>query len=183
MIDRLVGQSERPSFAAWSRQRLLVVALAAGFGLLACWRFGWDFTALTTAFYAWILLAFAVIDLKQRLVPDRLLLVALPAVLLLNLLVQHPAILSSLLGGLVGIALFSLIHYARPNGMGRGDVKLAGLIGLMVGFPDVIFALLLGIIAGGFAALFLIYQGQNRQQTMAYAPYLAIGAWIVLFLS
>jgi len=187
VIDRLVGRTEWPScavlcsFAGWSRQRLLALALAAGFGLLAGWRFGWDFTALTTALYAWILLAFAIIDLEQRLVPDRLLLVALPVVLVLNLLVQHPAIFSSLVGGLVGLAIFSLIHTIRPDGMGRGDVKLAGLIGLMVGFPDVVFALLLGMIAGGLAALILIYQGQDRQQTMAYAPFLAIGAGIVMY--
>ena len=103
-------------------------------------------------------------------------------VLVLNLLVQHPTILSSLLGGLAALAIFSLIHLARPGGMGLGDVKLAGLIGLMVGFPNILFALLLGMIAGGLAALILIIQGQNRQQTLAYAPALAVGAWIILYL-
>lgn len=181
MIDRLVGQSTRFSFADWSRQRLLVIALAAGFGFLAVWRYGWDFTALMTTLYAWILLILAIIDHEQRLVPDRMLLIALPIVLLLNLLVRNPTILSSLVGGVAGVTLFAIIHTFRPDGMGWGDVKLAGLIGLMVGFPDVVFALLLGMIAGGIAALLLISQGMSRQQTMAYAPYLAIGGWIVLY--
>ncbi len=181
MIERFVNEKWRLSFADWSRLRFLAVAVAAGLGLLAGWRFGWNLAALTTALYAWTLLVFAVIDIEQRLVPDRLLLPALPVVLALNLLVQQPAIISSLLGGLVGIALFSLIHSIRPDGMGRGDVKLAGLIGLMVGFPGVVFALLLGMIAGGVAALILIYRGQSRGQTMAYAPFLAIGAAIILF--
>ncbi len=185
MIDRFISQSARFSFAVVSRQRLLLIALGAGFGLLAglsFWRFGFGLSALTTTICAWMLLVFAVIDLEKRLVPDRLLLVALPIVLVLNLLVQQPAILSSLLGGLFGLALFGLIHTIRPQGMGLGDVKLAGLIGLMVGFPDVVFALLLGIIAGGIAALFLILQGKDRQQTMAYAPFLAIGGWTALYL-
>ena len=181
-MHRIGGHTARISFAGWDRRRLLALALAVGFGILAIWRFGWDVAALTTTIYAWTLLAFAAIDLEQRLVPDRLLLVALPVVLVLNLLVRHPTILSSLLGGFAGLAIFSLIHLARPDGMGLGDVKLAGLIGLMVGFPSVLFALLLGIIAGGLTALILIVQGQNRQQTMAYAPALAIGAWIILYL-
>lgn len=156
--------------------------LALGFGLLALLRFGWGLVALQTMIFAWLLLLFAVVDLEQRLVPDRLLLAALSVVLVLNLWLQNPTIFSSLTGGVVALAIFALIHLARPAGMGWGDVKLAGLIGLMVGFPNALFALLLGMIAGGVVALFLLLRGEDRKQSLPYAPALAVGAWIMLYL-
>ena len=181
-MHRIMDRTAGFSFAGWDRVRWLASMLALGFGLLVFLRFGWSLAALQTTVYAWLLLAFAVIDLEQRLVPDRLLLATLPIVLVLNLWLQNPAILSSLMGGVVALAIFSLIHLARPAGMGRGDVKLAGLIGLMVGFPNGLFALLLGMIGGGLVALFLLFRGQDRQQSLAYAPALTFGAWIMLYL-
>ena len=63
-----------------------------------------------------------------------------------------------------------------------GDAKLAGLLGLMVGFPGILFALLAGVIAGGLAALILLISGRaKRGQTFAFVPYLVLGAWLTLF--
>ena len=71
---------------------------------------------------------------------------------------------------------------ARPGGMGMGDVKLAGLIGLMTGLDGVILAMTVGILAGGLAALALLASRRfDRKATMAYAPYLALGAWVALY--
>ena len=64
--------------------------------------------------------------------------------------------------------------------MGMGDVKLAGVIGLMVGYPLVLPALLGGIILGGLAAaLLLITKRATRKTAIAYAPYLCVGALAV----
>ena len=66
--------------------------------------------------------------------------------------------------------------------MGMGDVKLAGVIGLATGFNGVIGALLIGILAGGLAAaVILIRKRTARGQTIAYAPYLVLGAWAALY--
>jgi leader peptidase (prepilin peptidase) / N-methyltransferase len=67
--------------------------------------------------------------------------------------------------------------------MGAGDIKLAGVIGLLTGYPLVIPALLLGVGLGGAAALtLLITRRAGRKSSMAYAPYLAVGAIIVLMM-
>jgi prepilin signal peptidase PulO-like enzyme (type II secretory pathway) len=69
----------------------------------------------------------------------------------------------------------------RPGAMGAGDVKLAGLIGIIAGVPNVIVALAIGIIAGGVSALILMASGRvSRTGTLAYAPYLSLGASIAL---
>jgi len=176
----IMGRTTGLSFAGWDHLRWSAAVLALGLSLLVFLRFGWSPAAVQTTLFAWLLLLFAVIDLEQRLVPDRLLLATLPIVLVLDLWVQDPTLLSSLGGGAVALTIFSLIHLARPAGMGRGDVKLAGLIGLMVGFPNVVFALLLGMIAGGLAALFLLLRGEDRKQSLPYVPALALGAWLAL---
>jgi leader peptidase (prepilin peptidase)/N-methyltransferase len=70
---------------------------------------------------------------------------------------------------------------------GAGDVKLAAFIGLAVGFPQVVFALVLGILLGGVAALGVLLQQvlvQRRYSAftaMPYGPFLVVGAWVMLW--
>ncbi len=64
--------------------------------------------------------------------------------------------------------------------MGMGDVKLAAAIGLTVGYPAVLSALFLGIVFGGIAAAIVILQGKGRRATIAYAPWLSLGAVYVM---
>ncbi|MFZ1757018.1 MAG: A24 family peptidase [Caldilineaceae bacterium] len=88
---------------------------------------------------------------------------------------------SAIVGGLVGFGIFLLLYSVRPGALGAGDVKMAGLIGLLVGFPGVIVALLSAITLGGLGAGFLlIFRRVGIRGTMAYAPYLSVGAMIAL---
>jgi leader peptidase (prepilin peptidase)/N-methyltransferase len=71
--------------------------------------------------------------------------------------------------------------------LGFGDVILAGIIGLMVGWPDIIRALFIAILAGGAVSLVMIIVllALRRFQSMniftAYGPYLLIGATVFIF--
>jgi leader peptidase (prepilin peptidase)/N-methyltransferase len=88
---------------------------------------------------------------------------------------------SALLGGLLGFGLFFLLFLLRPGGLGAGDVKLAALIGVLLGFPSVLVALVTAIGLGGVGALVLLLSHRiGLRGTMAYAPYLSIGAMIGL---
>ena len=65
--------------------------------------------------------------------------------------------------------------------MGAGDVKLAGLIGLVVGFPQVLAALLVGVIIGGLVAVFLLVSRlRKRKEPIPFGPFLVVGAMVVL---
>jgi prepilin signal peptidase PulO-like enzyme (type II secretory pathway) len=69
----------------------------------------------------------------------------------------------------------------RRNALGWGDVKLAFLIGMMTGFPQVLQALTLGILLGGLAAgLLLLTRVRRPKEYMPYAPYLAAGSILTL---
>ncbi|MGI8551742.1 MAG: prepilin peptidase, partial [Dehalococcoidia bacterium] len=64
-------------------------------------------------------------------------------------------------------------------GFGLGDVKLAALIGLILGLPGVGTGLLLGVLLGGVGAAFLLLTHRAGLRTaIAYGPYLASGAII-----
>ncbi|HEV3312036.1 MAG TPA: A24 family peptidase [Chloroflexota bacterium] len=83
---------------------------------------------------------------------------------------------SSLLGGVIAMVVFGLIELFGRGAMGRGDTKLATVIGLMRGFPAVWQAMIIGIFAGGLMAVGLLLSGQSRRSAFAYGPALAIGA-------
>ncbi len=95
---------------------------------------------------------------------------------------QRPSLGSAAAGAALGFGVFLLAALARPGGMGMGDVKLAGVIGLITGLGGAALALTVGILAGGVAAAaLLVGRRAGRRATMAYAPYLALGAWIALY--
>lgn len=163
--------------------RYLLVWLAAILlGWLAVIRLGWGWSTLFVALEAWFFLAIAVIDLEHRLVLNRMLLAALPLLVVANLALGMATFTSAVLGALAGFGCFLLIALLLPGGMGMGDVKLAGLIGLTTGLAGILPALMIGIFVGGLASLVILALNRFRRgQTMAYAPYLVIGVWVVLF--
>ncbi len=146
------------------------------------YRFGLSLTTLWLGAWAAILLLVAVIDFEHRLVLNKVLLAAGGLALLGSLarMSGTAPLPASLLGGVVGFVGFLIIALVGRGAMGAGDVKLAGAIGLLTGYPAVLGALLMGIIFGGMAALAAILMGRGRKSTIPYAPWLAMGTILVL---
>ena len=91
------------------------------------------------------------------------------------------SILSSIIAGVTGFIIFLLIVIISRGGMGFGDVKMVGLIGLVIGWPRVFIAILIGILLGGLVAIFLLFlKIKGRKQTIPFGPFLAIGAMVTL---
>ena len=67
-----------------------------------------------------------------------------------------------------------------PENSAAATSSLAALIGLMFGFPHVLWALLLGIVAGGVFAIGLLARRQSRKLQIPYAPFLCLGAIVAL---
>ncbi|RMH38551.1 MAG: prepilin peptidase [Gammaproteobacteria bacterium] len=130
-----------------------------------------------------VLLLIAVIDLEHRKVPNVLVGGTLAlGIGIAALFGPQDVTVRMILGGIVGLGVFGLVAGLRQGGMGMGDVKLAGLIGGMVGYPYVFIALSIGIIAGGIGSLLLVLSRRiNLNDSLAYAPFLCIGALITLW--
>jgi leader peptidase (prepilin peptidase) / N-methyltransferase len=131
-----------------------------------------------------LMLAIALIDARWRIVPNAIVYPAMALYLVALVIVQLSGGGASAVRGLLGLAAYAgplfLIALAVPGGMGMGDVKLAGLIGLVLGsiaMSYVAVAAGVGIIGGGLGAILaLAFFGYRRRQHIPFGPFLAGGA-------
>jgi leader peptidase (prepilin peptidase) / N-methyltransferase len=161
--------------------RYPVVELVTGLLVAACGvRFGLSWYAVIAAVFCVVLVAISAIDLEHRIVPNRIVIPAAAAALIVQL-VREPSIEWPLAA--LGASLFLFVAVvAYPRGMGMGDVKLALLLGAVLG-RDVAPGLLIGMVAGLVLAVFLLASrgAGARKLAIPFAPFLAFGAVVALF--
>jgi len=138
--------------------------------------------------FAGLMVAISVIDIRHRRIPNRL---VYPALAIAAAII----VVGDLAGGGLdaldaGIGLFAyglglmIIALISPQGMGMGDVKLAGLIGLVlgsIGLELVAVAAGMGILLGGAGAVVALLGGAGRKSAIPFGPFLAAGAVIAVF--
>lgn len=125
-----------------------------------------------------LLAVVAVWDVATRRIPNALILPASLAAVGTRAVWVPSALLETVVAGAVAFAVFLVLAVIFRGGLGMGDVKLAGLLGLLLGRAATS-ALLVGCVAGGVAAILLVVTGgAGRKSTFAYGPYLALGGAI-----
>jgi prepilin signal peptidase PulO-like enzyme (type II secretory pathway) len=126
-----------------------------------------------------LLLIVTLVDVKYHLIPDVL---TIPSIgILLFIAIWRESTVAFLIGG--GFALVTFIgpYLLRPGGLGGGDVKLAVVIGLLLGFPSLVWALLIGATTGAAMLLGLRLRGAVGPGAMIpYGPFLCLGALMLL---
>jgi leader peptidase (prepilin peptidase)/N-methyltransferase len=123
----------------------------------------------------------SVTDLRSRVIPNWLM--ALGAIAGLALAAAEDRSAPAFLAGILAAAPFLLAALIRPEGMGMGDVKLAGVIGIYLG-QEVWFALALGLALAGLTGV-MVSLGRRlppSRTALPLAPFLALGAGTVLAL-
>lgn len=94
----------------------------------------------------------------------------------------QPFLLSILMGLLIGGFFYGLIVVTKGKGMGGGDVKLGAFLGLILGFPYALGALMLAFITGAVFSIGLIILGKKHfGQTIPFGPFLVLGSLVMLF--
>ena len=123
-------------------------------------------------------------DLEHRLILDRVIFPAMGLALAVSIF-NHPwwAGLATGLGAGLLFALIALIGALifKAEAMGFGDVKLAVFIGLLLGWPQTVTALFYGVFLAGVVSIGYVIWKRSLKGTIAYGPYLAVGALILLF--
>jgi leader peptidase (prepilin peptidase)/N-methyltransferase len=155
----------------------LLTALLVAASFLA---FGWSGKAFVASFFCATLVVISATDMSHRIVPN---VVVLPAtvVVLVAMTALEPS--PEWLLGALGASLFLFVAaLAYPAGMGMGDVKLALLLGAMVG-RYVPVALMVGMVAAlvPSAVLFARHGKAARKMAIPFAPFLAFGGIVALF--
>ena len=142
-----------------------------------------------------------IIDIEHRIIPN--VLIILGSILGLIFGISLNEIMPTIIGGFTGL-IFMFIIYAfghlfvrlinrlretqlNEPAMGFGDVLFGGVVGLMVGFPDIIFSLTLTVIAAGLFAMIymivlLIIHRYKMGIAFPYAPFMILGTVYYLYI-
>jgi leader peptidase (prepilin peptidase) / N-methyltransferase len=155
----------------------LATALLIGACVLA---FGLTAEVAVAALFCATLVAISVTDIERRVIPNRIVLPAAAAVLLAQTAL-HPSPEWAL--GAFGASLFLfLAALAYPAGMGMGDVKLALLLGAMLG-RTVPVAMMVGMISALVPSVFVLVKHGSaaRKMRIPFGPFLALGGIVALF--
>lgn len=183
---------------AW---RYFGVELITGLVFVAVWEAcGPRAQLLPWWVFASVVIAVVFTDLDHMIIPDKLVIAALAAAVVGEALlvaagrpllaVPVPgtplALPRTVAGGLVGLAAFVAIRALsyllfRREGMGLGDVKLAGAAGAMLGPVPALLSYALAIAAGALVGVvLLVLRLRRRMEYLAFGPFLAVSALVVL---
>jgi leader peptidase (prepilin peptidase)/N-methyltransferase len=161
---------------------LAAAAIAVALVVLCFVRFGWSGQALVGAFFVSVLTVLSLIDLRERRLPNRIVLPSAAVVLAAQIALEPDRTLEWVLAA-VGAALFLFLPLlVFPAGMGMGDVKLALLLGAALG-EGVVLGLVLGLLASTVVSVGLLAtRGLSARRTfIPFGPFLAFGAIVSLF--
>lgn len=139
--------------------------------------------AAVMAAFVVVLIVLAVIDYRTRRLPNVIVLPAAGFVLVAQIALD-PGRALEYVAAAAGASLFLLVPaLLKPEGLGMGDVKLALLLGAALG-RSVVAALLIGLVAAGFAAVAILARNGwgGRKTTIPLGPFLAIGGIAALLL-
>jgi len=161
--------------------RDLAIELTTALLLVACvLAFGLSLRTAAAAIACGTFVVVTATDIERRIVPNRVVLPTALAVLVLDTVWHLSPVWAVGALGLSGFLFLAAVAY--PGGMGMGDVKLALLIGALLGRTTPV-AFMLTLFLALVPALFLIarYGRSARRLAIPFAPFLAAGAVITLF--
>lgn len=176
-----------------ARYPLVEAATAVFFAVVTLGAFaGWYPLALLPVLLYWaaISVALALIDIDHHRLPNVIVLPSYVVTAILLLLAsvvtgEYSRLLTAAIGCVALFALYWILAVAYPGGMGFGDVKLAGALGMLLGW--------LGwaqLIVGGFSAFLLggllgailmIGNRATRKSRIPFGPFMLAGAWVGVF--
>jgi leader peptidase (prepilin peptidase)/N-methyltransferase len=132
------------------------------------------------------LLVITFIDLDHQIIPDRIslggIIVGLIAVPWLPLSYKDALIGLALGAGLLITIIYGYYILTGKQGMGGGDVKLLGMIGIFIGWRGVVFTIFVSSLIGAIVGIAWIYfQKKDMKTAIPFGPFLSLAAIIYLF--
>jgi leader peptidase (prepilin peptidase)/N-methyltransferase len=173
----------RSCSAAISPRYPLVEALTAALCIGAVLAHGSAAGVALSVVLILIVVPAAVIDLEHRIIPNRITALGAVLAIAIGLALDPSGEPERLIAGAAAGGVLLAAALAYPGGMGMGDVKLAAVMGLLLGravAPAVLVALLAGVAVG---AVMIARRGaaEGRRTAIPFGPFLALGALVAIF--
>jgi len=143
-------------------------------------KFGLHPETLVAAFFCLVLVAISATDIEHGIIPNRIVLPAFAVIVTAQTaLFPSPQWIVAAVGAAGFLFVFALI---APRGMGMGDVKLALVLGAMLG-TTVVVGMFVGLLAAMVPAivLFIRLGSGARKVKLPFGPFLALGSVVALF--
>jgi leader peptidase (prepilin peptidase)/N-methyltransferase len=176
----LGGKCRSCSTSISARYPLIEALTAVGFAAVVV-ADGVDLDLIWELPFVAALVALAAIDLERQLLPNKLTLplAVLGAVAAVALRLDQAPELAIAGAGAFGFLL--IVALIQPKGMGMGDVKLAGVLGLFLGL-SVIPAMLIAFVTGSVVGLAIMARDgvTARKRKVPFGPFLALGGYVAL---
>jgi len=138
-------------------------------------------------YFAAVTVALTLIDLDTRTLPNRIVVpsfVVAPVLLALASFGSGDwwALLWALVGGVALFTFYFILAMIYPHGMGFGDVKLAGLVGIVLGYLGwgslLVGAFAAFLLGGVFSIVLLALRKATRKSGIPFGPWMLLGAWV-----
>jgi leader peptidase (prepilin peptidase)/N-methyltransferase len=165
------------------RYLLIELAVGAAFALTAVVLHGDPGQLALGLLFVTMLAAITLTDLDRRVIPNRILLAGAIAALFVAAVIDPSSLPERAIAAAAAGGVLLVIGLAYPRGMGMGDVKLAGMLGLYLGravAPAVFIALIAGVVVG---AVIIARKGatEGRKTAVPFGPFLALGGMLAFF--
>lgn len=164
----------------------LVEIITALTMVLFYFKYGFTGSLLAYSILGSILIIISFIDIDKQIIPDVLVVIGIVVGLFASMLGFTVRLMDALLGLLLGGGILLIIGLAsllilKKEGMGGGDIKLMGMIGLFLGWKKTLLALVISIYLGGIISLFLILSKKKQLgQAIPFGPFISLGSLISL---
>ena len=171
---------------SWTRRRTIphlreIVVAAVAAAIVAC-GLVWGFhpRAFVAAFFCAVMIVLAAIDAEFHIVPNRIVLPAAAIVLAAQTAIEPSP--EWAIAAFAAAAFYFVAALAYPAGMGMGDVKLALLLGAMLG-RGVAAAVAVGMLAALVPSIVILARkgAAGRKTAIPLVPFLALGGVVALF--
>lgn len=165
------------------------LAGALGAGALG-WALGWDWSLLVLVPLVPVLVALSVVDWRTRLLPTWVIrptyFVTIGLVVLASLLAQDAGALTRAAIGWAAVgAFYFLLWFVNSSGLGYGDVRLSGIIGMglgHVGWAELVTGVWCAFLVGGVVGGLLSLLGVVDRKGVPFGPFMVIGALLGVLL-
>ena len=163
-----------------ARYPLVEILTAAAFAAVVLTR-GLEDDLMAQLPFAAVLIAAAGIDLEHRIIPNRIVVPMAVYGIAATAVVKPDFLPEALIAGAAAFSFMLLIALIHPKGMGMGDVKLAGVMGVFLGV-SVVPGLLLGFLSGSLVGVAIMakHGAAGRKRGVPFAPFLALGGLVAL---
>lgn len=153
--------------------------VTAGLFAFSFMRIGFQLELLVALIFISMLMIILISDIKYMLIPDQILLFFLPLFITLRFFNPLEFWWSPILGAILPFIMIAVIIFLSQGGMGAGDMKLFGVIGIVLGLKKVLLAFLLSCVIGAVIGMILFYcKKVSLRQPLPFGPFIIVASFI-----